>query len=92
MSSYPKVCWFPSRLLTICVCALTSVSWAQVSHAEQVQIKPPLLRTIDPPAPDATAADLEARADQLRAVKLYLDAIDYYRAAMAKQANSARVC
>jgi tetratricopeptide (TPR) repeat protein len=64
------------------------VSWGQGSHSEQVQIKPPLLRTIDPPAPDATAADLEARAEQLRASKLYLDALDYYRAALAKQPNS----
>src|SRR4029077_11824797 len=29
---------------------------AQVSHPEQVQITPPLLRGIDPPAPDATPA------------------------------------
>ncbi len=79
----------PFSLLTVCVCALSSVSWGQASHTEQVQIKPPLLRTIDPPAPDATAADLESRAEQLRAVKLYLDALDYYRAALAKKPNSA---
>jgi len=79
----------PVSLLTVCVCALSSVSWGQTSHSEQVQIKPPLLRTIDPPAPDATAADLEARAEQLRAGKLYLDALDYYRAALAKKPNSA---
>ena len=89
MSSCPRFWLVPVSLLTICVCALTSVSWGQASHAEQVQIKPPLLRMVDPPAPDATAADLEARADQLRAVKLYLDALDYYRAAMVKKPNSA---
>jgi tetratricopeptide (TPR) repeat protein len=89
MSSCPRVLLVPFSLLTVCVCALSSVSWGQASHAEQVQIKPPLLRTIDPPAPDATAADLEARAEQLRAVKLYLDALDYYRAALAKKPNSA---
>ncbi len=89
MSSCPRVLLVPVSLLTICICALASVSWGQASHAEQVQIKPPLLRMIDPPAPDATAAELEARADQLRAVKLYLDALDYYRAALAKQPNSA---
>jgi tetratricopeptide (TPR) repeat protein len=89
MSSCPRVLLVPFSLLTVCVCALSSVSWGQASHAEQVQIKPPLLRTIDPPAPDATAADLEARAEQLRAVKLYLDALDYYRAALAKRPNSA---
>jgi len=48
-----------------------------------------MLRAIDPPAPDATAANLEARADELRAEKLYLDALDYYHAAMTKNPNSA---
>ncbi len=91
MLSCPKVLLVPVSLLIVCVCAPPSVSWAQASHAEQVQIKPPLLRTIDPPAPDATAADLEARAEQMRASKLYLDALDYYRAALTKEANSARL-
>ncbi len=44
---------------------------------------------VDPPAPEATAADLEARADQLRMEKLYLDALDYYRAALSKSPHSA---
>jgi tetratricopeptide (TPR) repeat protein len=65
--------------------------WSQVSHSEQVQIKPPLLQTIDPPSPDATAADLEFRADQLRSEKLYLDSVDYYRAVLAKQPHSAKL-
>jgi tetratricopeptide (TPR) repeat protein len=65
-------------------------STAQISHPEQVQVQPPLLRSIDPPAQDATAADLEKQADELRGSKLFLDALDYYRAAMAKE-NSARV-
>ncbi|MGA9980536.1 MAG: tetratricopeptide repeat protein [Candidatus Sulfotelmatobacter sp.] len=64
---------------------------AQISHPEQVQVTPPLMRTIDPPAPDATAQDLEAQADKLRTSKLYLDALDYYRAALAKQHDSARL-
>ena len=89
MSSCPKILLVPVALLTVCFCALSNLSWGQVAHSEQVQIKPPLLRTIDPPAPDATAADLEARAEQLRAAKLYLDALDYYRAALAKKPNSA---
>ncbi len=89
--SCPRVLLVPVSLSIVCVCALSSVSRGQASHAEQVQIKPPLLRTIDPPAPDATAADLEARAEQMRASKLYLDALDYYRAALTKEANSARL-
>ncbi len=58
-------------------------------RSEPVQIKPPLLRMTDPPAPDASAADLELRGDQLRTEKLYLDALDYYRVALAKQPDSA---
>lgn len=49
------------------------------------------MRTVDPPSPDATVADLESRGDQLRVAKLYLDAIDYYRAALAKQPHDARL-
>jgi tetratricopeptide (TPR) repeat protein len=64
---------------------------AQVSHPEQVQIAPPLLRAIEPPSPEATAADLERQADQLRSQKLYLDALDYYHAALGKKPNDARV-
>ena len=66
-------------------------SSAQISHSEQVQVKPPLLRTVDPPAPDATAAELETRGDQLRSSKLFLDALDYYHAALAKKSNDARL-
>jgi tetratricopeptide (TPR) repeat protein len=61
-----------------------TAAFAQVSHSEQVQITPPLVRAIDPPAPDATAAALEQQADRLRTDKLFLDALDYYRAALTK--------
>ena len=77
----------------LAVLAVTTslTSLAQVSHSEQVQIAPPLLRTVDPPRPDATIADLETKADELRMEKLYLDAMDYYRAALGKEPNSARL-
>jgi tetratricopeptide (TPR) repeat protein len=81
MALYPKV---SVSLLSAWVFALTSVSWAQVSHADPVQVKPPLLRTIDPPSPDATVSDLETRGDELHGQKMYFDAIDYYRAALRK--------
>jgi len=87
MSSCPKVSQSSASLFAVCVLTLSAVSWAQASHSDQVQIKPPLLRLTDPPAPDATAADLEVRGDQLRTEKLYLDALDYYRAALAKRPN-----
>ncbi len=40
-------------------------------------------------SPSMTAADLENRADELRAAKEYVDARDFYRAALAKNPNSA---
>lgn len=93
MRSCPRACQSFSPLFTLFLLCLTFpvASPAQVSHSEQVQIKPPLMRTVDPPAPDATVADLETRADQLRSQKLYLDALDYYQAALAKEPNSARL-
>ena len=91
MLSCPRFLLVSASLLTICVCAFSVTTWAQASHSEQVQVMPPQLRTIDPPSADATSADLEARADQLRAVKLYLDALDYYQAALAKEPRSAAV-
>ncbi len=79
--SYRKAC-----LILLVVIPFTAAQ-AQISHPEQVQISPPLVRAIDPPAPDATAADLEQQGDRLRAEKLYLDALDYYHAALGKKAN-----
>jgi tetratricopeptide (TPR) repeat protein len=81
--SYRKAC-------LILLLISSTAALAQVSHSEQVQIAPPpLVRAVEPPAPDATAADLELQADKLRADKLYLDALDYYHAALAKKPNDA---
>jgi tetratricopeptide (TPR) repeat protein len=83
--SYRKTC------LLLLVVISTTAAFAQVAHSEQVQIAPPLLRAVDPPAAEATAADLEKRADLLRGDKLYLDALDYYHAALLKAPNNARL-
>jgi len=83
--SYRKAC------LLLLVVAFSTVVSAQVPRSEQVQVTPPLVRAIDPPAPDATAADLEQQADLLRRDKLFMDALDYYRAALAKKKNAARL-
>jgi tetratricopeptide (TPR) repeat protein len=77
-------------LLALCFCSVSST--AQISsYSEQVQVKPPLIRSTDPPSPDASPSILEGRADQLRMQKLFLDALDYYRAALAKDAHSASI-
>jgi len=49
------------------------------------------MRRTDPPSPTASAEELEIRADELRAEKSYLDALDYYRAALAKKPNSPEI-
>jgi tetratricopeptide (TPR) repeat protein len=77
--SYRKAC------LILLVAISSTAALSQISHSEQVQIAPPLIRAIDPPAQDATAEALELQADKLRADKLYLDALDYYHAALAKK-------
>ncbi len=90
MAFYPKVSLSVSLLLLF-VSTLCLTSAGQVSHSEQVQIAPPLMRTIDPPKPDATVAQLEQQGDDLRMQKLYMDAIDYYQAGLVKEPNSARL-
>jgi len=76
--------------------ALIGLNWlgpggmaAQVSPGDQLQVGPPPLRRADPPSATATPEALEQRGDELRAEKGYLDALDYYRAANAKQLNRA---
>jgi tetratricopeptide (TPR) repeat protein len=82
--SYRKAC-------LVALLISSTAALAQVSHSEQVQIAPPILRAVDPPAADATAEALEQQADRLRSDKLYLDALDYYHAALNKRRNDARL-
>ncbi|MGA7381367.1 MAG: tetratricopeptide repeat protein [Terriglobales bacterium] len=58
------------------------------AQTELVQITPPPLRRAAPPAPNASAEELDARGDELRGQKAYLDALDYYRAALAKKRSA----
>lgn len=91
MSSWPKGLLVPLSLFIACLFTFCTSASGQASHSEQVQVRPPLMRITDPPSKDATVADLEAKADELRGTKLYLDALDYYHAALAKEPNSARL-
>ena len=64
---------------------------AEVSQSEQVQVGLPQMRVADPPNAAATAEALEERGDSLRAEKFYLDATDYYHAALKKDPDNARL-
>jgi tetratricopeptide (TPR) repeat protein len=77
----------PALLFSILVGGIHSV--AQVPPpSDQVQVSPPQIRRVDPPAPGASVQELEQRGDELRAEKIYLDALDYYRAALAKKPDA----
>ncbi|HET8827667.1 MAG TPA: tetratricopeptide repeat protein, partial [Terriglobales bacterium] len=76
----------PFVLLLMLAVALPSR--AQLSQLDQIQVAPPM-RQVPPPSPDASAKELERQADQLRSQKAYIDAIDYFEAAIKKDSNSA---
>jgi tetratricopeptide (TPR) repeat protein len=67
-----------------------SGSCVQLAAFNQIQVVPPM-RQVEPPSPAASADELEKEADQLRARKAYVDAIDYFRAALEKQPGKAAV-
>jgi tetratricopeptide (TPR) repeat protein len=76
-----------SSLLAAVVFA--SAMAAQETPREQVQITPPPISKAEIPSPTATSEQLERRGDELRAEKAFLDAIEYYQAALSKNAKSA---
>jgi tetratricopeptide (TPR) repeat protein len=79
-----------SSFLLFLVLTLVACSFAgDTPRADQVQAAPSPIRSIEPPSPGANAETLEQKGDSLRAEKMFLDAIDYYRAALEKKPNSA---
>ncbi|MGA7685733.1 MAG: tetratricopeptide repeat protein [Terriglobales bacterium] len=76
-----------ASLLTLFVLVLTVPLSAQ--NSEQVEVGPPPLHRVEPPAASATSKDLETIGDELQADKNYLDAIDYYEAASRKDPTNA---
>jgi tetratricopeptide (TPR) repeat protein len=80
--------WFVVPALILFAVALVQ---GQTSPSEQVQVGPPPVRRAEAPAASASAEELEQKGDGLRAEKAFLDAVDYYRAALKKQPNVARL-
>ncbi len=54
----------------------------QAQNSEQLEVGPPPLHRVAPPPAEATPDELEKRGDDLRTDKSYLDAVDYYQAAL----------
>ncbi|HUK86252.1 MAG TPA: tetratricopeptide repeat protein [Terriglobales bacterium] len=81
-----------SRVVLVLVIAALFLVVAPLAAAQQqptTAMAPPQIRRVEPPPADATAAQLEQRGDELRTEKAYVDAIDYYRAALRKEPKSA---
>jgi tetratricopeptide (TPR) repeat protein len=70
---------------------LTSLAFSQTPLLDQIQIAPPM-RQVAPPSSSASVAELEKQGDDLRARKQYMDAVDYYHAALSKNPQNAAVC
>jgi cytochrome c-type biogenesis protein CcmH/NrfG len=60
------------------------------SNTQLVQVIPPLRRA-EPPSAASSVAELESQADELRSQKAYVDALDYYRAALARDPKNAPI-
>jgi len=77
--------------LLITPLAAFSMMAQQPASTEQVQVSPPTIHKVQPPSVLATFEELEQSGDRLRGEKAYLDALDYYRAALLKKPNNAEI-
>jgi len=59
--------------------------------SEQVEVAPPPQHRVEPPAPGTSPEALEKRGDELRTDKNYLDAVDFYQAALKGAPGNAAV-
>ena len=74
----------PALTLLIMLALVMMAAPLQAQNSEQVEVGPPPIHRVAPPAASSSARELEAVADQLQSDKNYLDAIDYYEAALNK--------
>ena len=63
----------------------------RAQNSEQLEVGPPPLHRVEPPAPGAASEELEKRGDELRTDKNYLDAVDFYQAALKGAPGNAAV-
>lgn len=80
-----------NRATAVLIVLLFAAVPAFSQNSELVQVGPPPMRRAEPPAPGASAETLEARGDELRSEKNYLDAIDYYAAVLKKAGDNSTV-
>ncbi|MBV9183168.1 MAG: tetratricopeptide repeat protein [Acidobacteria bacterium] len=89
-SMFSPASWLLTVLVVLAGLISSPATYAQLAAFNQIQVAPPM-RQVEPPSPTASAAELEKQADELRSHKAYLDAIDYFHAALDKQPGNAAV-
>ncbi len=78
----------PASVLSLILSIAVPAVCTQVSQLDQIQVAPPM-RQVQAPPPTASAKELEQQADELRSQKAYIDAIDYFHAAIMKDPGNA---
>jgi len=79
-------------LLSLLTLSLFGIPQLQAqSNSELAQVVEAPMRRAEPPSRSASVQELEAQADSLRAQKDFLDAADYYRAALTKAPKDSRL-
>jgi len=82
--------WIRFSSVSLFFCALLVLP-LQAQSTDRLQVGPPPLHRVEPPAPGASPEELDQRGDELRTNKNFLDAIDYYRAALKGAPGNASV-
>ncbi len=77
------------KLVPLLLVLLFSALPCAAQNSEQLQVGPPPLHRAEAPRPGATQQELEKRGDELRTDKDFLDALDFYQAALKQDSNNA---
>jgi tetratricopeptide (TPR) repeat protein len=80
-----------SLLFAALLAALLVLPLQAQSSSEQLEVLPPPMHRVESPAPGASPVELEKRGDELRTQKNYLDAVDFYHAALKGTPENASV-
>lgn len=80
----PRRSWTKFAIFACLITFALPLLMSAQDTSQTMSVTPPPSRRIERPSADATPAELEERGDQLRGEKAYLDALDYYQAALKK--------
>lgn len=89
--SVERITFSSAFVLVLTLFIQISFCYAQEKSSDRVQIKSPIAQSSSVPSSNATAKELEDQGDRFREQKAFFDALDFYRAAIAKDPASSRL-